>query len=263
MTKQHPEYPTQQTIFRVEKSKDNPFVMMDRRPLEKPYLSWKAKGLLAYLLSRPDNWIVNFGDLVKRSTDGEHATRAAAKELEEAGHLKVKRHTDKKGRVTKYEYVVLEYPLCGFPQVDIPNVDNCHINDTDSNDTDSNNIKGDANAPAPQPSKPLKANQIPQIILFREVTGKYPPKGIQFKVIVLVDKVGDRLGRTTTAEDLRPFVEEWLSRGFNPMSIKWLEDWALSGSIPANGHKPAEKPKGMTVAEQWLAKKRAEQNVNA
>jgi len=134
MSEQRPAYEVKKTIIRVEKNKDNPFVMMDRRALEKPYMSWKAKGLLAYLLSRPDNWTVNFGDLIKRSTDGEHATRAAAKELQEAGHLEVKRRIDDKGRVTQYEYIVHEYPLCGFPQVDNPNVENLDINDTESND---------------------------------------------------------------------------------------------------------------------------------
>ena len=58
------------TIFRVKKNADNPFVMIDRRPIENPKLSWKAKGILAYLLSRPDNWVVRLGDLVKHSPDG-------------------------------------------------------------------------------------------------------------------------------------------------------------------------------------------------
>lgn len=135
MNEQQPEYPTKQTIFRVEKSKDNPFVMMDRRPLEKPYLSWKAKGLLAYLLSRPDNWVINFGDLVKRSTDGEHATRAAAHELINARHIKVEKERDEKGKIVKWTYTVYEQPLPENQQVGNPDVGNRNINDSD--------IKGD------------------------------------------------------------------------------------------------------------------------
>lgn len=33
------------TIFRTIKNEDHPFVMMDRRPLENPDLSWRAKGV--------------------------------------------------------------------------------------------------------------------------------------------------------------------------------------------------------------------------
>lgn len=157
-------YPTEKTIFRVEKSKDNPFVMMDRRPLEKPYLSWKAKGLLAYLLSRPDNWVINFGDLVKRSTDGEDATRAAAKELEKAGHVVVTKERDEKGKFVKFSYTVYEQPLPGFPEMDKPDVvqpvlEKPDITNTDSNDSDSNDIADAEELPSvtmrdPEPREP-------------------------------------------------------------------------------------------------------------
>ena len=112
----------------------------------------------------------------------------------------------------------------------------------------------------PEKPKPLKANQIPQIILFREVTRRYPAKGSQFTVITSVDKVGDRLGQEATAEDLEPFYREWCDRGYNPVSVKWLSEWAVSGNIPqrvnGNGSKPTQ-PKGMTVAQSWLEKRQA------
>ncbi len=75
------------TIFRVKKNPDNPYVMIDKRPIENRELSWKAKGILAYLLSRPDDWEIWILDLVNRSTDGESAVRAGLRELRKAGHL--------------------------------------------------------------------------------------------------------------------------------------------------------------------------------
>jgi len=101
-------------------------------------------------------------------------------------------------------------------------------------------------------AKPLKANQIPQIVLFREVTRKYPAKASQFTVITSVDKVGDRLLRDVIPDDLEPFYREWCDRGYNPMSVKWLE-WAVSGKIPTNGKQA--QPQGVTVAQAWLQKK--------
>ncbi len=41
-------------IIRVKKCQNN-FVMMDKTFLEDTRLSFKAKGILAYLLSKPDN----------------------------------------------------------------------------------------------------------------------------------------------------------------------------------------------------------------
>lgn len=128
------------TVFRVNKDKDNPFVMIDRRPIENPLLSWKAKGVLAYLLSRPDNWIVQFRDLVNRSTDGGHAVRQAVKELKEAGHIVVK--TDREGgKITRWTYEVHEVPLLSdFQQVENLEVENQLLNDIDLNETELNDI---------------------------------------------------------------------------------------------------------------------------
>lgn len=155
------------TIFRTVKNKDNPFVMMDRRPLENPTLSWKSKGLLGYLLSRPDNWRINMADLIKRSRDGEHATRAALDELRDAGHVMRIEERDEKGKFLRFIYEVYEVPhplpenrqmddrpFGENPQVENPVVENRHINNTESSNTELNKNLG-ASAPA-QPVKPRK-----------------------------------------------------------------------------------------------------------
>lgn len=105
--------------------------------------------------------------------------------------------------------------------------------------------------------KPLKANQIPEIILFRELTRRYPSKGSQYTVITSVTSMGDRLGRAPTVQDLEPFYREWCDRGYNPVSIKWLSEWAVSGNIPQNGKRPARQvePVKQETPEQLAARK--------
>lgn len=106
-------------------------------------------------------------------------------------------------------------------------------------------------------AQPLKANQIPQIVLFREVVRRYPSKGSQFTVITSMDKIGDRLRRDVSAQDLEPYYREWCDRGYNPTSVKWLSEWAVSGKIPQNG-KPTAIPQGVTAAQSWLQKRQAQ-----
>jgi hypothetical protein len=68
MSEEHSEYKIEgrpSTIFRTVKNKDNPYVMIDRRPLDNPALSFKAKGILTYLMSRPNGWEVCIIDLAK------------------------------------------------------------------------------------------------------------------------------------------------------------------------------------------------------
>ena len=44
------------TIIRKAKNKDNPYVMMAKSAVQDDKLSWKATGLLSYILSLPDDW---------------------------------------------------------------------------------------------------------------------------------------------------------------------------------------------------------------
>jgi len=97
------------TIFRTVKNKDNPFVMIDRRPLLNPAMSWKAKGILTYLMSRPDGWEVSVADLVKHSTDGKASVRAGLQELRDAGHMRYSVSRDQ-GRITGWIIEVYEVP---------------------------------------------------------------------------------------------------------------------------------------------------------
>lgn len=132
------------TIFRTEKNADNPFVMIDRRPIENPSLSWKAKGILAYLLSRPDNWIVRLEDLVNRSSDGPTAIRAAIKELKKLGHVTQKAEYEN-GRIKQYVFTVHELPLgnlhAGNLKAENLNSENRTLNNTKLTKNEFNDIE--------------------------------------------------------------------------------------------------------------------------
>ncbi|MDR0475640.1 MAG: hypothetical protein LBH43_18455 [Treponema sp.] len=82
------------------------FFQMNNEPIQDPSLTWAARGLLAYLLSLPENWEVRLRDLILRSgADGRRKTDTALKELIAAGYVvkdqgkNYRRHT----RYTVYE----------------------------------------------------------------------------------------------------------------------------------------------------------------
>jgi ABC-type lipopolysaccharide export system ATPase subunit len=70
----------QNEIIRIQKKRNN-FVMLDKGFLDDPRLSFKAKGILAYLLSKPDNWKVIVKDLINHSQDGKKAVYSGLREL--------------------------------------------------------------------------------------------------------------------------------------------------------------------------------------
>ncbi|WP_214797708.1 DnaD domain protein [Exiguobacterium sp. s5] len=91
--------------------KENNFVMLDKGFLANTNLSLKAKGLLAYVLSLPDDWIIYTEEITKHHKDGKAAVLSAFKELEEQGHVKRERVRDTNGQLKGYKTTVYETPL--------------------------------------------------------------------------------------------------------------------------------------------------------
>jgi hypothetical protein len=93
----------------TNRRRENPFVQIDKNVFEDTNISWKAKGMLGYLLSKPEGWKVYVTDLKKRSKDGRDAVSSGLKELETAGYLK-KHKLRQEGKFAGYNYEIFEYP---------------------------------------------------------------------------------------------------------------------------------------------------------
>ena len=108
-------------IIRVKKRPSN-FVLIDKTFLEDSRLSFKAKGILTHLLSKPDDWKVTVWELVKSSADGKSSVYAGLKELKEYGYYeKVPVRNEQGTRIERWESVVYEVPkslLADFREVE-------------------------------------------------------------------------------------------------------------------------------------------------
>lgn len=160
--------PKQQTIFRVIKDRENPYVMLDKRIVENPELTWGAKGLLSYLLSRPNNWSINITDLVNRSPDKEFCVRGLVKELRLAGYIHMSRPKDERGLLGATLYEVFESPEDnphrGNPHVDYPYVGNLPLNNIKVNNTDINKKDISATPDHPEPGDQEPAKEKPNLL---------------------------------------------------------------------------------------------------
>jgi len=114
-------------------------------------LSWKAKGLHTYLITRPDGWEFNYTDLIKRSSEGRTAVHNAIEELKEHGYLEIKQERDENsGKFSEVQWIVAQSPdmLENPPNADNPNTGN-PISDnrnTSSNSSCSSNRKNSNNS---------------------------------------------------------------------------------------------------------------------
>ncbi len=100
----------ERAIIRVERNKAHPYTLMNNTPMRDPGLSWKARGIIGYLLTMPDDWRVLVRHLVHQSPCGRDATRSGLRELEAAGYICRAKVRDARGRIVRLEYVVFEEP---------------------------------------------------------------------------------------------------------------------------------------------------------
>ena len=61
-------------------------------------LTFKARGLLAYLLSLPDNWSISAERIAATGPDGRDSIRTALQELERAGYVRRERRQNQRGQ---------------------------------------------------------------------------------------------------------------------------------------------------------------------
>lgn len=129
-------------VIRVQKRPNN-FVMMDKSFLEDTRLSYKAKGILAYLLSKPDNWKVIVGNVVNYSTDGKASVYAGLKELKECGYYeKIPVRNEQGTRITRWESTVYEIPislLTDFQEIENLEIENQFIENREHNNNYNTN----------------------------------------------------------------------------------------------------------------------------
>ncbi|MGE1052252.1 hypothetical protein ACQGS7_12500, partial [Bacillus sp. GFa4/2] len=128
--------------FRV--SKDKNYTTINNTGLRDERLTWKAKGILAYILSLPDDWVFYMEEVAKHSKDKIDSLKSGMKELKEHGYVKRFPVKDEKGKITRWETIIYEvpqgeYPLVENPQVEKPLVENPLLLSTDIPNTNNTN----------------------------------------------------------------------------------------------------------------------------
>ncbi|MBO1249437.1 hypothetical protein J1777_06240 [Comamonas denitrificans] len=86
------------------------FTIIKNALLRNKNLSWKATGLLCYMLSMADGWSFNLKHLSHQKTDGERSTRAGLQELENSGYLYIEKERGDHGEFVKTIWHITDDP---------------------------------------------------------------------------------------------------------------------------------------------------------
>jgi hypothetical protein len=98
------------SIIRVVRR--NRYTAIDRRPINDSRLSFRARGVLVWLLDKPDDWQITRESLARETPEGEDAMRSVLKELRDCGYLVRQTVRNKEGR-TVTESCLYEVPPKG------------------------------------------------------------------------------------------------------------------------------------------------------
>lgn len=120
-------------IVRVEKNKDNPYLIINKTCINDDSLTWAAKGLHAYLMSLPDNWTIYINELTKHTSCGRDHTYTVIKELLKFGYMEKVQYRYQ-GKVLGLNYTVFETPI------DVSNHDNTKARIVNMNVNDNGEI---------------------------------------------------------------------------------------------------------------------------
>lgn len=141
------------------------FVIVHKTFVFDERLSAKAKGILLYFLSRPDDWQIYTSEVVKHMSDGQKAINNGIKELIECGYVHRKQKRSESGVFNGYEYLVYEKPT-EMPLSENGKTENglsengktenrkgrtTNNNRTNNDLTNNNNTKNDSSSAQPSP----------------------------------------------------------------------------------------------------------------
>jgi len=97
------------SVFKIEKNKN--YTIMSNYHLRDKNLSYKAKGLLSFMLSLPEDWDYSLNGLCKISKESRDGIRSILKELQDYHYLKIEKVRGNKGYF-EYNYLIYELPNC-------------------------------------------------------------------------------------------------------------------------------------------------------
>lgn len=102
----------------VKDSAQGNFTIISNRVINDTNLSWEARGLLVYLLSKPKGWQVRKFDIIRQSPAGETVVRRVLAELRDWGYLRYELCSRKDTEFTglkEWRTTIHDKPLPGDP----------------------------------------------------------------------------------------------------------------------------------------------------
>lgn len=121
------------SIYRIHKKND--YSVISNYLFKDKCLSLRGKGMLALILSLPDEWKYSIEGLATLVPDGKNTVIKALDELMDLGYIVRKQETDGNGKFTGYVYDIYEEPCTCNPFTETRKTENDTLSNTNISNT--------------------------------------------------------------------------------------------------------------------------------
>lgn len=156
----------------IRQKRERNYSVVSNEILEDTRMSFKARGLLIYMLSKPDDWKFYSEELVKHSDkDGISSIKTALNELEKCGYLKRIQKRAEKGKFGGQDWILNDspenspqvgFPLADNPSAEKPLAENRTLLSTDSTKYLNNQLLNSSSRAAENTAEESTENQEPK-----------------------------------------------------------------------------------------------------
>ena len=230
-----------ETMFLRER-KERDYTVVNNTYIKDTRLSWQSKGVMTYLLSLPEDWVIHMEEIQQHASNGRDSLRSAIRELKQYGYLE--QHQEKKnGRFSSCVYKIIENPMTDKQQTETTDAGNTSTgNPSTENPTLLNTNKQSTDKQSTKKQSTKKQNT--------EKTGKQPTdfsvysKQFYDKYLANYERLHQRglVANPTPAINYR-IISKQLQRAFeiygyeqvvNAVDSSFNDSWIISIGYPIN-----------------------------
>ena len=198
-------------------------------------LSAKSLGILAKMLSLPDNWefsVTGLCSIFKK--DGIDSIRNGLKELEQNGYLVRNRVRDESGKLTSAEWTVSDQPMLGKPMLENPMLENPMLENRTQYNTKEYNTKEFITKDIPPISPKWKTDYSDLLNQFWTAYPKYIAKQSAVKAFEKLKPDEKLLEAMLKAIEMQKESKQWEKDGgaFIPYPATWLIQRRWEDELP-------------------------------
>jgi hypothetical protein len=248
------------------------FCVMPNKLLNDTRISFRARGILAYLLSKPENWRVVMADLINNSgKEGREAVRTAMAELRDAGYAKLQNITDESTkRILGREWVISDDPTPPDEKEEFrPEPESGETHPENDPDELASHRTGNVSDGETPPNKDLKTVQRTEVNKTErenetqalEVYKRYPKQVGKPFAIKAILKQGRKHGFPKLLQDTERFSLMWRGKNldFCPHPATWFNQERFNDDMSIQGPKDARSaPQGLPA---WQVIKTLEERI--